>query len=367
MRHLGWFGVAALTLAACAGTGTQGLQQVSTLQASAAPVTIHNTGPASMAPYPSVTHLPSPSPSPGTVLSVTPVGKHPAGIAFDAAGNAWIANAGSDTVSELGPDGQTIATFAVGHEPKRVAVTPDGHVWVSDFGADAVTEIVDGHVLRQVKVGAEPNGLATDQYHLWVANYGAGTLTEISSGGTVLNTLNVGADAKSGPTDVQLDASGTVWVACAQGGLYGYTQTGLETVGNDLGGRSPSTLTRDAAGNFWLTFNPPDADTLAIVDAHGKTQAILPVLVPKNGIVGPGGVDANGDFWSAGTPYLVASDGAIASPGPKGNLVSQIDAQGKVRAWYATADAWAAAVDAKHVVWVLDYAAGTVTRLAPAS
>ncbi|HEY9724640.1 MAG TPA: hypothetical protein V6D47_21740 [Oscillatoriaceae cyanobacterium] len=371
MRHLGWFGAGALLLAACAaGNGSQ-LAQVSTLQTSSAPTVLHPSAQdtsqpvATTTPNGSNTPKPSTAPSAGPILSVTSVGKNPCAIALDKNGNAWIANFGSDTVSELSPAGKTLATYAVGHQPKALAVAPSGDVWVSDYGANAVTEIGSGRVLRQVNVGQKPVGIATDGLlgHIWVANSGSATVTKLSNTGGVLGTYNVGTDANSQPMGLVTDDNGTVWVACAHGGLFGMDQSGHLTVGNQLGNRSPRTIVRDATGNFWITFDAPDDHTFAELDNRGVTLSTPAPVIAENGVVGPGGVDSKGDFWSANTPYATDAAGNLAPTATTADIVSMLGSDGRVLGWYEAGDAYAAAVDATDVVWVLNYQAGTVTRL----
>jgi len=69
-------------------------------------------------------------------LSDLQVGSVTKGIAFDSAGNAWVASGGDDTVYRIAPDGVTYTGYTGGgiSGPWSVAVDGDDNVWVANFG-----------------------------------------------------------------------------------------------------------------------------------------------------------------------------------------------------------------------------------------
>jgi YVTN family beta-propeller protein len=87
-----------------------------------------------------------------TVLSTTPVGSSPRGVAVNPAGTfVYTANAGAGTVSVLSATGSPIATIPVGSSPQDVAVHPDGSrvyvttqdgLFVIDAGSNTVVTAI---------------------------------------------------------------------------------------------------------------------------------------------------------------------------------------------------------------------------------
>ena len=60
--------------------------------------------------------------------------QHPDGLAFDAAGNLYVANSGNDTVSEVTPAG-VVSTFASGFNfPDGLAFDAAGNLYVANSG-----------------------------------------------------------------------------------------------------------------------------------------------------------------------------------------------------------------------------------------
>ena len=58
----------------------------------------------------------------------------PVGLAFDAAGNLYVANYGNSTVSEVTPAG-LVSTFASGFEqPYGLAFDAAGNLYVANYG-----------------------------------------------------------------------------------------------------------------------------------------------------------------------------------------------------------------------------------------
>jgi DNA-binding beta-propeller fold protein YncE len=83
----------------------------------------------------------------------------PEGLAFDGAGNLWVANAGSNKILELNPsNGSVQATITSGlNEPTRLAFDSSGKLYVANTTANTITEysgtaligtITDSHITR---------------------------------------------------------------------------------------------------------------------------------------------------------------------------------------------------------------------------
>jgi YVTN family beta-propeller protein len=126
---------------------------------------------------------------------------------------AYVANLGSDTVSVVAVDSQTvIATIPVGDDPDGVAATRDGsRVYVANFLSDDVSVIDTGSnaVVATISVSSGPVGLAVtpDAQKLYVTNRGAGTVSIVSSASNqIVATVAVG----SGPDSVAFTPDGAL-------------------------------------------------------------------------------------------------------------------------------------------------------------
>jgi uncharacterized protein (TIGR03437 family) len=86
----------------------------------------------------------------------------PYGLAFDASGNLYIADLGNARVRRVAPDG-TIDTVASGvlNAPRNVAVDASGNVYISDFSAHRVYELAPGGTLTVI-AGTGVAGYAGD-------------------------------------------------------------------------------------------------------------------------------------------------------------------------------------------------------------
>ncbi len=95
----------------------------------------------------------------------------PFGVAVDAAGDVWVADAGSNRVVEIAPDGTmtTIGGRPVFSHPEGVAVDASGDLFVADAGGSDVlevrphgsTDIGDGAVTI-IESGYQTFGVAVD-------------------------------------------------------------------------------------------------------------------------------------------------------------------------------------------------------------
>jgi YVTN family beta-propeller protein len=139
----------------------------------------------------------------------------PHGVAV-ATGAVYVANSGTDTVSEVDPGtGRVRRAIKVGWRPAAAVLSPDGkRLYTADSGGDTVSMVtLATGAVRAVAVGRQPVALAhhPTQPRLYVACLAAGTLVPIDTTAfTALPALAVGA----GPTGLAVTPSGAeVWVA----------------------------------------------------------------------------------------------------------------------------------------------------------
>ncbi|MGE3166939.1 MAG: hypothetical protein AB7O52_18700 [Planctomycetota bacterium] len=137
------------------------------------------------------------------------VGLGPDGVAVDAAGHVWVANADDGSVSRL-ENGLLVSTYPVGGTP--VALTPDaaGRIWVVSR-SDARLHRIDpvaGLDLTTDLVG-NPTAIAFGfDDRLWITSETTNQLLRVDIDGLITGTFGTA----SGPVGVAVDGSGAVWV-----------------------------------------------------------------------------------------------------------------------------------------------------------
>jgi hypothetical protein len=187
-----------------------------------------------------------------SALSSEPVGMGqlagPSAVAIDVNHSAWFANrfAGSGSVTRISSDGSQITTIASGGDEASGIATDSisaassaGHVWVANYGSDSVSELLlntegSPSVVSSGYTGgglSYPSGIAVDGVgNVWVANYHGlfnnqgkeqqSTIAELlgaettTPGKPISPASGYGADAGLlEPYGIAIDASGSVWVS----------------------------------------------------------------------------------------------------------------------------------------------------------
>jgi hypothetical protein len=294
-------------------------------------------------------------------------------LAIDAAGNVWVANYGSSSLSEFSPAGVAL-TGSSGYtgggiqQPYGLAIDSSGNVWVannsnglSKFSATGVaisgsSGYTGGGIAGAFYVAIDPSG------NVW--EVGGSVLAEFNSAGVALS----GSSGYTGggldyPRGLAIDASGNVWIGgdntsnnssliefssagTVLSGSSGYTGGGLETA---------HCLAIDASGNIWL-------GNYSETDLSEFSSAGTP-LSGSNGYTGGGNaqgiaIDAGGNVWLA-TGF---------------NTLTEFNSAGTVLANSANSSGYSGgglyepsgiAIDSSGDVWTVN-AANTTTK-APAS
>ena len=165
---------------------------------------------------PIVVNLP-PLPVPGKPIAKPPY-HLPVTMKISPAGDIWVANLKSDTVSRISPAGTFEASIPVGDEPEGVAFGADGSVWVTNNRGGTVSKIdpATNSVVGTYTVGKRPRGLALDKLgNLWIACSEGNEVVRMSPTGVVRGRYPTGRD----PRHVAVDAAGAIWVACHEASL----------------------------------------------------------------------------------------------------------------------------------------------------
>jgi hypothetical protein len=191
---------------------------------------------------------------------------NPEGMAFDSAGNMYVANYSNNTVSKVTPAG-VVSTFATGFSgPDGVAFDAAGNLYVSNGTAGTVSKVTPGGTVSLFASGFSlPNGLAFDAAgNLYVANTSSsnGTVSKVTPGGTVSTFASGFANAMA----LAFDATGNLYVSDhGTNTVSRVTSAGVVTTFAS-GFSSPDALTFDPAGNLYVA-NP--SGTVSVVTPAG--------------------------------------------------------------------------------------------------
>jgi hypothetical protein len=125
-------------------------------------------------------------------------------IAIDAAGNVWVADAGSDSVSELDAATGFVTGFLFGPAgagisfPSGIAIDLSGNVWISNFDGDTISELTAASNystgLNFAPTGAafnSPLRIALDASgNVWAGNYDGDSMSELTASSNYATGLN---------------------------------------------------------------------------------------------------------------------------------------------------------------------------------
>jgi DNA-binding beta-propeller fold protein YncE len=153
----------------------------------------------------------------------------PFGVAFDASGTIYVADAGDNTIKKLSPTGQLLASWggtgsAPGELswPQGVAVDEQGNVYVADsnnsriekFSSTGTLLAVFGNTGSSIERLNLPAGIALDaQDDLYVTDLRNHRLVKFSPAGTFLTAwYRAGGIQFSSARDVAIDHAGNIYI-----------------------------------------------------------------------------------------------------------------------------------------------------------
>ncbi len=203
---------------------------------------------------------PSPSPYSGSIYKLTTGGTrttlggpfaYPVAVAVDGAGNVYVADPNEAAVSKIPPVGTQTTIGSGFSSPSSVAVDGAGNVYVADTGNIAVYKITPGGAQTTVGSGfSQPASVAVDGAgNVYVADPGVPAVYKITPGGT---QTTVGSSGISKPVAVAVDAAGSVYIFDqGSGTVYEVTPGGTESiVATGFGGQAAIAV--DSSGNLYV-------------------------------------------------------------------------------------------------------------------
>ncbi|SNS24074.1 hypothetical protein SAMN05421770_101132 [Granulicella rosea] len=230
----------------------------------------------------------------------------PTGIAIDISGNAWVANASGNSITQFGPAGALLsgstgytATGLLG--PQALAIDQSNNVWIANSTGGSVIKLTasSGLVLSATSYTAggivSPSAIALDGLgNVWAANYTTGAISGITSAGAAIpGSPFTASGTVSLPTGLAIDASNNVWISNSGSGVVseisssGATLSGAGYTDGSL--LAPGGIARDLMGNTYVS-----ASGINAVSVFGSTGSAL-TSSPVSGTISlPAGIAVDG-------------------------------------------------------------------------
>ena len=288
----------------------------------------------------------------------------PYAIAFDAAGNAWIA--GGTGVEQYDPNGTLLVSVPLPlGAPLGVTIDVFGTVWVAHRlnpnpslsrivpGAvpTVTTHLVQGPMggttrMQPVSVVADQRGLGTDS-HIWTIGDGSGEIAEFDAAGNWLNTYLVAVGGNL--TGLTVGPTGNLWCGdFRNGNIYEIDSLTGMVVNTFMSPPNVLGLEFDSFGRMWSTsrvsFSGPVPSEVRRIDtATGALE--VPALVGAGaGSNASSGwhhalvVNANGDPDLDGIPSILEIQNGTSPYDAQSNSNVHLLVGGNTMIGSATAD-----------------------------
>ena len=214
---------------------------------------------------------------------------NPRGVAVDAAGNVYVADAGNGRVLEFSTQGRVSTFDSDFSDPFGLAFDSSGNLYVADswsnFAIDEVTP--EGTQTELYYADQELEGIAVDGAgNVYYSTYNNGNIYKLSTTNknpTVYQTNNANGVALSHPSGLTFDGSGNLYVADIEGNrIVIITPTGFATT--FAGATNGSSGYSNSVGTNALFSAPRDVkfdaanSTLYVTDAGN--ELIRAITVP---------------------------------------------------------------------------------------
>jgi serine/threonine-protein kinase len=270
--------------------------------------------------------------SKGAVLATFPVGKRPHGLKIDRGGTGyiWVQNTAgggpgapsscsgdtTGTVTALNSSGALIGTFCTdGDGPQHAQFDASGNIWVTNQGSNTIAEIsgTTGVAIATHPTGEAPHAVARDQSgNFWIGNYYSGTVTVLDSTGALIGIIpedEVGLQ----PTGNDIDLSGNLWqsVQSADQIAIFAAAPSFAPIRSEGVGVGPRGVTIDAAGNVFVA-NQQSNNVIEFNSSGAQVAEFQVGACPENMAI-----DSKGDVWvtnACSSTVSVLKGVAVPSP-----------------------------------------------------
>jgi sugar lactone lactonase YvrE len=221
------------------------------------------------------------------------------------------------TISAFPTSGGGGSTFANQNTPRGVAFDTAGNLFVADFGAVDATKIVKFPPSGIPSVFATsglsgPEGIAFDSAgNLFVANEGNDTIEKFTPSGSPSLFFSFPDPAVAEFTGLAFDRSGNLYMGDSDNNtIYEFTPGGVQSVfaSYDINSGNPTSLAFDSAGNLFVVESPFDIEKFS---STGTDLGLFASARFSNiqGLV----------FDSAGNLYASEAGGGIEEFAPNGS------------------------------------------------
>jgi streptogramin lyase len=277
-----------------------------------------------------------------TILGTTE--QRPLGITIDAEGNIYTVNQNSNNVSKITPDGTSTILGTTGANPVSITIDGDGNIYTANQNSNNVSKITPLGVSSILgTTGAQPFGITIDaDGNIYTSNQSSNDVSKITPLGvsTILGTIT-----GVYPFGITVDTDGNVYTAnFASNDVSKITPLGVSTI---LGttGTNPYGITLDAEGNVYTANN--GSDNISKITPNGTSTILGITGTNPYGIT----IDASGNTYTANqgsndvskitqsTAQFNSNENITANNGATGQLFQTLD----WNMFIATSGDWASA------------------------
>jgi len=218
----------------------------------------------------------------------------PWGIAFDSAGNLFVASHDDNKIEKITPDG-VASVFATNglNAPADITFDSTGNLFVSNYGDRTIEKFTPGGMgsLFAVNDPTYPaSGLACDaQGNVFATTAWINTIKQFTSNG--IPSVFASGGLLNGPIGLAFDASGNLFVANYFGSVAKFTTNGVGSTFATDGLYTPGGIAFDSLGNLYVA-NEGNADfssgSIEIFTSAGAPSVYADVDNPFDFAITPG-------------------------------------------------------------------------------